>query len=213
MLVSLICLFGLDGSGKTTIAKRIVESLRSEGFNVVYAHPKLGMRIWVSESVDDAVPIGEIRVRRTSEGLWRIGVILLACVLLVENWLTIQMRVKLQISRGKVVVVERYWPDSLVDLAVDFGMTFEKARRMTKPLDVRAPSEYFHLDTPTQIALARKPGPYTFEYLNRRDEAYRKLAKAIGATVVDAQETPEQIVNHVLHQILNNGEELPCQQS
>lgn len=210
MLGSVVCLFGIDGSGKTTVAKRLVESLKREGMDAVYAHPKLGMRTWIPESIDDTTPIGEARPEgraRTS------GLKLLAYLLLAENWLTIQLRVRWQIARGRVVVVERYWPDSLVDLVVDFGFPFGNARKMATLLQVATPSKYFMLDAPIQAALVRKPGPYSSDYLARRDETYRRLAKAIGATRIDTQGNLERTMHVVLNHIFNGGEEWPCRQS
>ena len=210
---SVLCLFGLDGSGKTTISKRLVESLKREGFEAVYAHPKLGMRPWTSECVDAAAPIGEINGRWERGRLGRSGIRLLAYVLLAENWLTIQMKVRRQIAKGKVVVVERYWPDSFVDLVVDFGLSFEKAQKMVGLLQVSAPSEYFLLDVPVDVALTRKPGPYTSEYLSRRNALYQRLTKAIGATRIDTQEALEPTVNKMLHHAFQGKEDSSCQQS
>ena len=208
-----LCLFGLDGSGKTTVAKRLVECLRKEEIDAVYAHPKLGMRTWTSESIDNAMPIGEIRTRNESKRTRTNGSRMLAYALLAENWLTVQMRVRSQLVKGKVVVVERYWPDSLVDLVVDFSFPFESAKKMAALLQVKAPSKYFMLDVPIQVALSRKSGPYSSDYLARRDEIYRRLANAIGAARIDTQENLELTMNHVLHHIYNGREKWPCQRS
>ncbi|HEY0733310.1 MAG TPA: hypothetical protein VGD69_00265 [Herpetosiphonaceae bacterium] len=201
----LICLLGIDGSGKSTQAQRLVARLASTGYAATYVwggrrglltaplvrrgKARLGAPTQPVKS--SALASSEYRayVRGTRQlfsrgilrGLWR-------QITLREHLLEICWYVGRPLAQGRVVVCDRYLYDSLVNHAVLFGsVPAEIDRQLGHPLLSLAPRPTlgFWLDTPPEVALRRKTDIYDVQQLELRVPLYGRLATALAFEPLD----------------------------
>jgi len=102
----LICVIGLDGSGKTTLARRLTQELRTSGRRTAYLHfwPKLNLfRLPGRRSTSKSV--SRLPLRR-------------ALGLYVVTWLLLSVRLPLLLRRYDVVICDRYVHDLAAYLAL-----------------------------------------------------------------------------------------------
>lgn len=114
----LICVIGLDGSGKTTLARRLTQELRASGRRTAYLHfwPKLDLFRLPGRRSTSKSPVGLPR--------WRaIGLYVLARFLLC-------VRLPLLLRRYDMVICDRYVHDLAAYLALRGHGTL--ARRLTQ---------------------------------------------------------------------------------
>lgn len=201
----LICLLGIDGSGKSTQAQRLVTQLTVTGYAATYVwggrrgvltaplvrHGKARLGAPVQPVTSSAIINPEYRayVRGTQQlfkrgsvrGLWR-------QVTLLEHLLEIWWYVGRPLAQGQIVVCDRYLYDSLVNQAVLFGSaTVEIYRQLGNPLLSLVPRPVlgFWLDTPPEVALRRKADIYDIQQLELRVPLYNQIASALAFQSLD----------------------------
>jgi thymidylate kinase len=102
----LICVIGLDGSGKTTLARRLTRELRTSGRRTAYLHfwPKLDLFRLPGRRSTSKSPVG-LPLRRA------LGLYALA-------WFLLYVRLPLLLRRYDVVICDRYVHDLAAYLAL-----------------------------------------------------------------------------------------------
>ena len=209
----LICLLGIDGSGKSTQAQRLVAQLTDAGYAatyvwggrrglltaplVRYGKARLGAP---AQPVDSsAIVNSEYRAyvgttqqlfrRSVLRGLWR-------QITLLEHLLEIWWYVGRPLAQGQIVVCDRYLYDSLVNQAVLFGSaTVEIYRQLVNPLLslVPRPELGFWLDTPPEVALRRKADIYDIQQLELRVPLYGGIASSLAFQRLDGTLPADQL--------------------
>jgi len=91
-----ICIEGIDGSGKTTQARRLVKSLRQKGFDAVYTtEPSSGR-------------VGRLIRRYVLDREKRMPIALEALLFAADRVEHVETEIKPLLEKGKVVVCDRY---------------------------------------------------------------------------------------------------------
>lgn len=147
---NLIGIIGLDGSGKTTLARRLVRELSASGRRVALLHfwPRLGL--------PSAGPSASDRGRRTPTKLPRgraFGLFVLA-------WFLLRVRLPLLLRRYDVVICDRYVPDLAAYLALR-GFP-HLARRLLRVGARLPPDALFRLRVSPSAQRARKGSELEF---------------------------------------------------
>jgi len=188
----IIVMTGIDGSGKTTQAKLLVDRLREEGVDVTYEHsigPNFRAVRWLKDRVaqrtlekeDEMVDESNSGSPRRMLGLfflWR-GIW--------QAWVN-----KLSHLGTDVVVLDRYLYDDLVRVM----WKYEYPSRYIAPLAriVPSPSLVFCLETPAQVAWKRESDGQTTE-----EEHVRK--KKCYDTVINTVETRRPVCRVDTHNL------------
>jgi thymidylate kinase len=179
----LITVSGLDGAGKSTLVASLQRELesRSRRVTVLHQNDHVGIFAWTRALRDrlrgwappaDAPP--RLEPRHTRLGRLRDGIVwspvLRAALYPVDLLLFLGYRAWIELVRGRVLLMDRYFYDTLVDLAT------RGHRHRAFPLLPLTPTPDLALllDVAPEDAFDRK-GEYTVEYLARRAEAYRAL--------------------------------------
>jgi dTMP kinase len=202
----LICLLGIDGSGKSTQAQRLVAQLNAMGYTATYVWGgRRGLltaslvrcgKVYLSAPAQPVAssmttnPEYRAYVRGTQQLFKRGGLRdLWRQITLMEHLLEIWWYVARPLAQGRIVVCDRYLYDSLVNQAVLFDSApVEIYRQLDHPLLslVPRPALGFWLDTPPEVALRRKTDVYDIQQLELRAPLYGRIASVLGFQPLDS---------------------------
>ena len=188
-----ICIEGLDGSGKTTHAHRIVRTLQKQGFDAVYTtEPSTGdLGNFIRSS---AVLEGKKRVPRVVEAL-------LFAVDRVEH---LEKDVKPALADGKVVISDRCVYSSLAyQGAAGLSLEWiEEINRMALPPDLA-----IYIDVPPEVVLERikrkKSVMEMLETQRKVQEVYMKYVENGKLVAVDGDKGKVEVTKNILAVILD----------
>jgi len=205
---SIIAVTGVDGSGKTTIARMLALHLSSRGFRVkvvwvkslhtlAYLVYRLMRALWGAEYVVN--PSGVVvehyatRYMAGMGGLWGLIEYLSLLPHLLRVWLLS--------SLGYAVICDRFIPDFLATVSLRVGDELWWARsilgRHLLALQVRQRCAL--LDAGPRVVLARRPdAEYTRRELEKLIAIYRTVARQVGAQLVRATRPPSLIAAEIL---------------
>lgn len=212
-----ICFVGIDGSGKTLQAERLVSSLRQRGIQCDYTWCRYSPRL-----LDPLNKLAKKLIRRrkggsgyqgftsSKKGILRkplIGPLWLGLSLL-DYLMQVRACFRGLLGGGKALVCDRFIYDMLADLAVNFDRRGEGIMKLARHPLVRLfpkPDAVFFLDVPPDVAWDRKKDPNVMDkqYLIDRAEAYEALSGGLGFTRVDGTRSIEEIAEEVLTRTLS----------
>jgi len=187
-----ICIEGLDGSGKTTHAHRIVRNLQKKGFDAVYTtEPSRGE---LGKFIRSSVLQGKKRVPRVVEAL-------LFAVDRVEH---LEKMVKPALEEGKIVISDRCVYSSLAyQGAAELDLEWiEEINRMALPPDLA-----IYIDVPPEVVVERikrkKSVMERLETQRKVREVYMKYVKNGKLVPVDGDKRKGEVTQNILNVILD----------
>ena len=213
MKKTVVCLIGIDGSGKTSHVLKLIDALRAVGilsqFEYMrgsglrfFARPFYGLaRITGHELTMNAAeaPRDERSLSRLApvKRLWPISAMADATLLILVRRL---------FAESSVIVSDRNIYDALVDLMVSTGDQ-DIARRFSARffLKVTKPDLAVLLDVDEPEALRRK-AEFPLIYLRSRRAAYRSLAGHLQIPIVDSRASFEKVHSEILSMALKTIE-------
>ncbi len=192
-----ICFIGIDGSGKTTQAKALVDMLEEMGLESRYVYNRsepILTKPFIA--VGKALFFGgkgkfdnyrEYSIRR--QKVFKNSLLSAADQnsLLVDNSLQNIARLSLPLILSKSSVCDRYIHDTVVDLAVDLNYPDGKTKTMLKNFLylVPKPDLVFLIDAPEEMAYQRKNDIPSLDFLKERRKVYLDMAKEYEMMVID----------------------------
>ena len=187
-----ICIEGLDGSGKTTHAHRIVRNLQKKGFDAIYTtEPSRGE---LGKFIRASVLQGKKRVPRVVEAL-------LFAVDRVEH---LEKMVKPALEEGKIVISDRCVYSSLAyQGAAGLDLEWiEEINRMALPPDLAV-----YIDVPPEVVVERirrkKSVMERLETQRKVREVYMKYVKNGKLVPVDGNKRKGEVAQNILMVILD----------
>jgi dTMP kinase len=182
-----ICIEGLDGSGKTTHAHRLVRNLQQKGFDAVYTtEPSLGE---LGTFIRGTILEGKKRVPRVVEAL-------LFAVDRVEHF---DKDVKPALKEGKIVVSDRCVYSSLAyQGAAGLDLEWiEEINRFALPPDLT-----LYIDVPPEVVVKRirrkKSVMERLETQQRVQEFYMKYVDNGKLMPLDGDRTKDDVEQNIL---------------
>ena len=199
----LICLVGIDGAGKTTIAHLFAETLKRQ---VEYHYVWCNTQPWIvhgvvalsrllkggSDSGDAAREA--IKARRPP---W----LRAYYALLVADYVRhVLVAVSFRLWRGHNVIADRYAFDVVVNVGIKLGWDERQIMRTVERLlrIFPQPSFLFYLDVPAKVALQRKDDVPSLDFLLVRQAIYERLAERYGMVRLDGTAPPARIVDRMI---------------
>jgi dTMP kinase len=186
-----ICIEGLDGSGKTTHAHRLVRNLQQKGFDAVYTtEPSRG-------------ELGTFIRGTILEGKNRVPSVVEALLFAVDRVEHFEKDVKPALKEGKVVVSDRCVYSSLAyQGAAGLDLEWiEEINRFAIPPDLA-----LYIDVPPEIVVKRirrkKSVMERLETQRRVQEVYMKFVDNGKLMPLDGDRTKSEVEQNILSVIL-----------
>lgn len=210
--VRLICLTGADGSGKTTLARSVSDYLQARGHKVRYVHgilikqflldivKPIAQRIFMRGTDERANYAHYSGVKAAASRRHPILSAMYGGIWYLDYWIEALRRVTLPVFRGELVVADRYIYDLLLNISLATARPVDKLSWLLNIFFLCNPKPdiVFLVDTPEEVALARKSDIHSIDYLRERRSEYLRMADRFGFQVLDGQAAPEQLVKEVL---------------
>jgi thymidylate kinase len=193
-----VALLGPDGSGKSTVLKRLMEQMRPAFRRTETYHLRPPLR----RSVGTSVPVTDPHAQ-PPRGL------LMSLVKLGYWWLEYVAGYLIHIApariRSTLIVFDRYYDDLLIDpKRYRWGSSMVWARWVRK--GIPRPDLVYVLLAEPHILLARKQ-EVTREELERQLQAYRMWADQNGYVIVDASAPPAEVARVMGDHLLRHLEQ------
>ena len=187
-----ICIEGLDGSGKTTHAHRLVQNLQKQGFDAIYTtEPSRGA---LGTFIRSYVLEGEKRVPRVVE----------AVLFAVDRVEHLETMVKPALNEGKIVISDRCVYSSLAyQGATGLDLEWiEKINSFALPPDLA-----IYIDVPPEVVVKRirrkKSVMERLETQRKVQEVYIKFVDKGKLVPIDGDKTKDEVEQDLLSFILN----------
>jgi thymidylate kinase len=199
----LFCFTGIDGSGKTTQAKLLVDYLADSGLKSVYVWSRgevLAIRRFLLFMGRRAVGTSEREITNDQRSYqnyqsrksklmkyWPVR-FLWSVLTQIEHLVQINRDIRPKIRQGYIVVCDRYLWDSTIDMAIlnnkDQDSLLNNVNRFMWWL-VPKPTITFFIDISPEEAVKRKNDIPSSEYVKRRAEFYRHLSTHVPFQLID----------------------------
>ena len=186
-----ICLEGLDGSGKTTHSKKLVQNLKNEGFEAIYTtEPSRG-------------ELGTFIREIVLEGKKRIPKVLEAILFAIDRVEHLEKDVKPLLNEGKIVVSDRSVYSSLAyqgstELDIDW---IKEINRFAISPDLG-----IYIDVPPEIAVKRirrkKSVMERLETQKKVREVYMKFVKNGELKTINGNRFKAEVKQSILNLVL-----------
>lgn len=209
-----ICFTGIDGAGKTTLARFAADQLSMNGIEYKYVYNRLtpwllkpfillgqklflgGRDIFDNYAEYSAAKRKAIRHNPLSP--------VYQWLLMLDYYFQVFLKVKIPLMMGKNIVCDRYVYDTLItDLAVDFNYSDRKIGQMLDTFFHLFPRPMltFLLDVPEEIAYQRKNDIPSIEYLKERRKIYLEAAEEHGMVILDGGKKLEELQREVVERV------------
>ncbi len=206
-MVKLICLEGIDGCGKSTQVN-MVKSNVSVGYCWLRYKPFLLKPLYIVKTIrmsKGAIKSLEQQYESNSmmkKKLFKSGIIsrIWYSIALMDYILVSKLKLSIAKRNNKLVVLDRYFFDFLIDQGLNFGWDKKKYFSEIKKLSklFRVPDKTILLDIPPDEALKRKHDIPNLHYLNTRYELYNVIAKELNWDIINATLPKEEINQKIL---------------
>ncbi len=221
MKSKIIVLMGIDGSGKTTQAEFLAKSLSEKGIKAeviwlrgesyltrpvlaigkaLLGAPKAKKREQIDQAEDyNRYVSSKRRIFRNPlmRLLWR-------TLCLADYLINVKVAFARLSRETRVVILDRYIYDTLIDIDSAFGAGGKEVSRMLDSwlMDLfPKPDKVFHIDIPPAEAMRRKDDIPSITYLEERHKLYEQISKLMGATTIDGSLPREAIAAAIRKEI------------
>ena len=192
----LICLIGIDGSGKTTHARKIIAQLQTKGYSCKYVWfgaPYLisfefmilcrTLGLTKTHSLPQKLSYSEHQYYRNKAitQIW-------PWIRFLDLVVLVSLLVNLPRTRGFAVVCDRFVHDNLVEIMIDIR-DCNLHKKMVGKLILRLcpiQSKVFLLDVNEEFAFKRKFDLPNFNYLVKRRQMYKSMAEDLPIHIISA---------------------------
>lgn len=215
----LICFVGIDGSGKTTIAKEINKMFADNGKNSTYVYGRvipifsrffmwLG-RVFILKERKNAIFNDYENYSTQKKEVFNRSLLskFYEWVILFDHLIQIFFKIKLPLMYGKNVVCDRYIFDTVItDISINLGYTSnESIDLIRKTLRfVPNPDFLFYINVSEETAFNRKDDVPHINYLIERKKLYDALENSFKIFKLDGSKNIEEISQEA-YKIISGG--------
>ena len=206
-----ICIVGIDGSGKTTLAKSFVKEVKAKGYSYNYAwvnNQPIFMYIlrffWLIflkvKKINDYDSYKSEKTNiATKTGIGSIYRIIHKIDYKIWVW----YKVKLPLLFNKHIIVDRYFFDVAINYSLLNNFNEQELLNLIKYYQkwMPTPDLIFLISVPVEIAFARKNDIPSIKYLHERIDIYQQLKKPFDMIELDGRNDPNTIVSEMIYHL------------
>ena len=212
--MKLICITGIDGAGKTTLARNIVARLQRQGKRSTYLYGRtypilsrflmtLGRSVFLRrENIWREYPAYSANKKRLMTNPLFSNIYTLA--VLIDYYLQIWIKLLVKSFGNEVLVLDRYIYDTVInDLAVHLCYSEEQTvRAIQRGLRfLPRPVLLALMDIPEEVAIRRKSDIPHIDYLRERRYLYLSLRRLAEIWIINGEKGPDNILEEALERI------------
>lgn len=211
----LICFVGIDGSGKTTLAKALVASLAERKISSHYVYNRfqpliskpltmIGKSLFLKDKdrFKDYNEYSQATIR-----LFRNSFLAMSYryLLLLDYLLQAIIRVSLPLLLGRTLICDRYIYDIATDLAVEMNLPRRKVNGILKRylLLLPEPDLVFLVDLPEEVAFQRKDDVPSIDYLKKRRGIYLDIGREYSMIIIDGSQSLVELESEVRDKVIS----------
>lgn len=219
-MTTIIYISGIDGCGKTTQSKLLVDWLNSHGYQAEYQwlrwEPSVlplldSVRKLIGKGSNKAGSSKKVKEENENKahGSWRgLKSSLMSSAVFRHFWLTYAVRDYFSAYKKRrgswesdYIVMDRYVFDFVVDQSLNFGISpddFLAMSRATPLENMQKPAYSVFIDIPAGVGYERKLDGTSLGYLKDREALYNSYRDGNNLHV-DGQQSPEKIHQEIAH--------------
>lgn len=206
----LICIVGIDGSGKTTQARKLLDHYKAMGVKAAYAHCyhrpillkpfKMLAKATVMRNTNEFSEYKNYRVKKTSVSRrYHLLAGIYTFIWFLDYWIQTFIQIKFKGATSSVIIIDRYIYDTALNISLSLNKPVDHAFRL---IDFflrfnKKPDHLFVIDLPEETAFNRKNDIQSVAYLKERREHYLCIAKRYGAHILNGEMNPESLENQI----------------
>ena len=209
--MELICITGMDGVGKTTLAKGLVNTLNSTGELAVYRYGRVvpvlsrlvmqvGRRLFLPgyDPNKDYEEYIDKKKKAMSSSIFRLGY---STAVYLDYFPQIWLKLLPYYFTSRIIVMDRFFHDTVInEIAVQLGYPFEEFSHVLQIGLRLLPKAKMTIliDLSEEIAFSRKSDIPHIDYLRERRRYYHCLKNIPGILYVSGQNPPTEILRYSL---------------
>lgn len=187
-----ICVEGIDASGKTTHAHRLVKNLKNRGLDAIYT----------TEPTRDE--IGKMIKTQILRGKKRVPSVVEALLFAVDRVNHVEREIKPALKEGKIVVSDRYLHSSLAYQGAA-GLDLQWIREINK--HAISPDLAIYIDVPPEVVIQRMRWKKlsvmeSLETQRKVREVYMKLVQGGELVYVEGNRPKREVEKNILNIVL-----------
>ena len=213
--MKLIYILGIDGSGKTTLAKNLVRRLNSKVYSFHYCYAqhipfllkplKLIAKKSLLKSTDEFQDYSYyMNMKKSySKKLLKLSYIY-GFIWLLDYFCRTSIKIYYHHLLRHNLIVDRYFLDMVVNISETLVLNDSQMMKFAKLVAklFPAPSKFYFIDIPEKEAYVRKNDIQSIQYLTERRDRYKKLSDVFDFIYLDGTNSPDELVKTVLSSML-----------
>ena len=203
----LINIIGIDGAGKTTLAKSLASDLKNfdkkflyrycQYFAILLYPVKVFAKLSVMRKTDEFVDYNHYnKTKRATSHRFPLLSNFYAFIWIIDYLIQISLKVTISIIIGQKLIVDRYIFDTAVNLSLTTGNDIGYGKKILKLLSIFTPKPdlILFIDLSEEIAFDRKDDIQSVEYLRERRGRYLELAEDYNFKTLDGTKCREVLL-------------------
>lgn len=203
---------GIDGCGKTTLALKLAELLRKQNYVYVYGQyipfllkpvKWLARRFFLNNENEHDDYSRYLRKKKSASGRHGMLANVYAALWILDYSLQLAVKLLRPLCTGKSIIMDRYYYDTAVNLAILQGNhPMDAVTRIKSMMRIfPKPSLAMYIYVPEEVAFARKDDIQAIEYLSERQIYYQELAWQNDWFTIDGTQKTAGVLNDALYLI------------
>ena len=212
-----ICFTGIDGSGKTTLAKALVDKLEENNIKSKYVYnrykPIITRPLMVIARIlflrGKNILANYAEHSEAKRRIFKNRIVSRAYhyLLLFDYFWQVLFQVRLPLMLGANIICDRYIYDTVItDIAIDLNYSTTKVKNILESRVYSSlfpkPSLIFLVDVPEEIAYQRKSDIPSIEYLKKRRGIYLDIGKKCDMVILDGTKSLEELYTDIERRVL-----------
>jgi len=206
----LVCFFGIDGSGKTTLAKSLIEDLKTNKIESKYlwwleAENSIFRRFlrFIFPNTEKNKEIDNTKVLKIFKKFPLLSLTYQYLVIF-DHLIQAIFKIRIPLILGKNIICDRYIYDVIISFSIEFEYSKNKFKNILNNFYnlFPKPNLAFLIDIPEEIALKRKDDSPSINHLKTERVIYTDLAKKYRMIILDGSKDLTKLKSKILNKVL-----------